>query len=133
MKKKKAYFNWKCPHCEHRNQAMLNMEFEMPRYYSVEWECDECGKLSKLEWNLAVNGWPERRRPPKLRKRKSEKKKLKCEHDWVSSTDHPGGELFWKCKKCKKTKEFTEQNYNDEDVTLTESYKNDLRRRGLGI
>lgn len=68
MAKKKACFNWKCPHCQYRNKVMLNMEFEMPRYYSVIWKCDGCGKESKLEWNLIVNGWYNQRKPPKLRK-----------------------------------------------------------------
>lgn len=131
--KSKTIFNWKCPHCEHRNSASVAMQFEMPRYYSAEWECDECGKVSKLEWSLTVSGWPERKKPPKLRKRKQEKKKLKCKHDWISSMDHPGGELYWKCKKCNKTKSFTEQNYKDENINITETYRNDLRRQGLGI
>jgi hypothetical protein len=47
--------------------------------------------------------------------------------------DHPGGELYWKCKKCNKTKSFTEQNYKDENINITETYRNDLRRQGLGI
>lgn len=87
MKKQKAYFNWKCPHCEHRNLAMMKMQFEMPRYYTATWECDNCGKDSKLEWSLTVNGWPERRRPPKLRKRKKERHDKKEETDAGTQKD----------------------------------------------
>jgi len=130
---KKTSFNWRCPHCDHRNRAFIIMQFEMPHSYTATWECDECGEESELKWDLTVSGWVGKKKPPKLRKRKKEKKQLKCNHDWVSSTDHPGGELYWECKKCNKYKNFTEQNYKDEDITITESYRNDLRSRGLGI
>ena len=123
MARKKSVFNWKCPHCQHRNKAMLDMEFEMPRYYWVNWKCDECGKESKLEWSLTVNGWPEKRRPPKLRKRKKEKKKLKCDHDWIDTNDHPGGTIYWRCKKCKETSDVNPHE-RDEGTKKDRAYVN---------
>lgn len=91
MKKQRIYINWKCPHCEHRNKALMKMEFDMPRYYFATWECDHCGKDSKLEWTLTVDGWPGERKKPKLRKRKKEKKetnkKTKDERDFSTKKD----------------------------------------------
>jgi len=91
MKKQRIYINWKCPHCTHRNKAVMKMEFEMPRSYTATWECDYCGKESDLRWDLTVNGWPGRRKIPKLRKRKQKeketKKKTKDERDFSTKKD----------------------------------------------
>ena len=87
MKKQRVYINWRCPHCEHRNRAIMKMEFEMPRYYYATWECNECGKESKLEWTLTVDGWPGERRRPKLRKRKKERHKKKETADTGTQKD----------------------------------------------
>ncbi len=87
MKKSRIYIDWKCPHCEHRNKAMMKMHFEMPRYYFATWECDHCGKDSKLEWTLTVNGWPEKRKIPKLRKRKKERHEKKEQEDTGTQKD----------------------------------------------
>ncbi len=133
MKKAKVWFNWHCPHCQHRNRVTFPFQFELPKNYNAEWTCDDCGELSRLDFSFTVSGWPSKKKPPKLKKRKQEKKKLKCKHDWINSTDHPGGEIYWKCKKCNKTKDFSEQDYKDEDINISETYRNDLRRRGLGI
>ena len=131
--KSKTKFKWHCPHCNHRNSAIIDMQFEVPKQYNALWDCDECGETSNIELSFKVHGWSGEKKEPKLRKKKQKKKKLKCKHNWVSSTDHPGGELYWKCKRCNETKEFTEQNYKDEDIKITKKYRNDLRRRGLGI
>ena len=78
--KNKTIFNWKCPHCEHRNSTSVAMQFEMPRHYNTEWDCDECGETSRLEFNFTVSSWLNNKKIPKLRKRKQEeKKKLKME------------------------------------------------------
>ena len=113
MKKEKVWFNWHCPHCDHRNRVTFPFQFEVPKYYSAEWDCDECGKTSKLEFNLRVIGWVEQKKPPRLRKRKQEKKQLKCKHEWKESCDHPGGSPYWKCNKCKACKDFTQKEISD--------------------
>ena len=77
MKSEKIWFNWRCPHCQRRNRVTFPFQFELPKYYSANWECEGCGKESKLEFNFRVNGWHTERKPPKLRKRKQEKKEIK--------------------------------------------------------
>lgn len=58
----------------------------MPRSYSAVWACERCEKESKLEWNLTVTGWLSRKKPPKLRKRKKERKQ-KTEDDVGTKKD----------------------------------------------
>ena len=78
-KKEKGWFNWHCAHCNHRNRVAFSWQFEMPNNYSAIWECDNCGKENRLMWNLEVNGWWEKKKAPKLRKKVKEEKKRKKE------------------------------------------------------
>jgi len=109
MKKVKTWFNWHCPHCQHRNRVCMPFQFEIPQHYTAKWDCDECGKESQLTFDFTISGWPDQRKPPKLRKRRKEKQKLKCDHDWMESVDHPGGSPYWRCKKCNDCKDFTDE------------------------
>ena len=87
MKKEKVWFNWHCPHCKHRNRASFPFQFEMPKYYSVIWECAKCSNKSKVEWNLNVDGWWQKKKPPKMRKRIKVEKKRKREESGEGQGD----------------------------------------------
>lgn len=88
-KKSNIWFNWHCPHCQNRNKVTFSHQWqiEMPGNYSTIWECNNCGKESKLEWNLHVNGCWEGKKAPKLRKRRKEEKKRKKE----AEAEYDGG------------------------------------------
>jgi hypothetical protein len=78
MSEKKVWFNWHCPHCEHRNRFSFSFQFELPQYYSAIWKCEECSRESKIEFDLRVNGWfLKGGKPPRLKKRLKEKKEIK--------------------------------------------------------
>ena len=79
MNIKKTWFNWHCPHCEHRNRESVNFQFELPRLYEAMWECRECLRKSKIEFDLRVNGWGDYKKAPRLKKRIREKKEIKKE------------------------------------------------------
>ena len=32
-------------------------------------------------------------------------KKAECDHEWVSTSDHPGGVVYWRCKKCREQRD----------------------------
>ncbi len=79
-KKNNVRFNWHCPHCQNRNVVSFSHQWqiEMPNNYSVIWECNNCGKESKLEWSLSVwGGWDNKKKPKLRRRRKEEKKRRK--------------------------------------------------------
>jgi hypothetical protein len=78
MGAKKTFFNWHCPHCQHRNRFSFSFQFEMPQYYTAIWKCDECAMKSKVEFNLTVDGWfLKGGKAPSLKKRLKEKKEIK--------------------------------------------------------
>jgi hypothetical protein len=71
---KKVWFNWHCPHCEHRNREFLDsFQFEIPRGYAIDWKCDHCGEKSHIEIFLRVNGISEWERREKRKKEEIEK------------------------------------------------------------
>ena len=37
--------------------------------------------------------------------------KRRCEHDWKETVDHPGGEPYFRCEKCKTTKDYNEEQH----------------------
>lgn len=57
---KKTKFNWKCIHCEKRNITAVAFQFDIPKYYDVEWGCEKCGKFTKISWKLEI-GFPEKK------------------------------------------------------------------------
>jgi hypothetical protein len=77
--KDKVWFNWHCPHCQHRNRVTFAFQFEIPQFYTAEWDCEHCGEKSKLELDLKVYGWYKKEKKFRLkRKRKSVKKKTEA-------------------------------------------------------
>jgi len=54
---KKVWFNWHCYHCSHRNRISFPFQFEIPSNYTAIWECDRCGRESKIKLDLRVNDY----------------------------------------------------------------------------
>lgn len=74
--KDKIWFNWHCPHCEHRNRVTFPFQFELLKFYSAEWECEHCEKESLLEFNFKVYGDIEKKKPYKMSKMNKRKDKV---------------------------------------------------------
>ena len=79
MSEKKVWFNWHCPHCQHRNRESFQFQFELPRYYEAMWKCRECLMESKIEFDFRIQGWTGQLKAPRLKKRIREKKEIKKE------------------------------------------------------
>ena len=92
-KKDNAWFNWHCPHCQHRNRVPIAEQLELPRYYETKWTCDNCGKKSMIEFDFAVHGYWKTKKAPKMRKRRKEEKKRrkKAEAEYDSDTQKDSG------------------------------------------
>ena len=58
---KKTKINWKCIHCEKRNVTNIAFQFDVPKYYTVEWPCYRCGKDTEISWTLNIN-FPEKKK-----------------------------------------------------------------------
>jgi len=76
MAKEKIWFNWHCPHCEHRNRVTFPFQFELPKFYKAEWECEHCEKKSKLEFDFRVYGDYIKEKPYKIKKPKKKRDKV---------------------------------------------------------
>ena len=78
-KKSTLWFNWHCPHCEHRNRLTFSSgQFELPNRYTIRRICEGCGKQSELGFDFTVNGWWKEKKAPKIRKiRQNEKNRRK--------------------------------------------------------
>ena len=74
--KDKTWFNWHCPHCEHRNRETISFQFELPHFYTAEWKCEHCEKKSKLEFNFRVYGEYKKEKPYKIEKSKKKRDKV---------------------------------------------------------
>ena len=46
--------NWQCAHCDKRNIEAFKFQFDVPKLYSVTWECHKCGKETKIELCLTT-------------------------------------------------------------------------------
>jgi len=56
-KKRQTWFNWRCPHCEHKHRSCVYGQASVPNRYTFEWSCERCGKKSEIVWDLQVWGW----------------------------------------------------------------------------
>ena len=45
---KNTKFNWLCIHCESRNINIFVGQFDAPKIYVAEFNCKNCGKLTKV-------------------------------------------------------------------------------------
>ena len=52
---KKTKFNWKCIHCKKRNITIVPFQFDIPKYYTAEWNCEKCGKFTKISFRFEIN------------------------------------------------------------------------------
>lgn len=72
--KEKTWFNWHCPRCEHRNRELISFQFELPKSYEAEWDCEHCGKTSMIVFDLRVWGWYSKEKKYEIKKRKKKKR-----------------------------------------------------------
>ncbi len=72
--KEKVWFNWHCPHCDHRNRATFPYQFEIPKFYTAEWTCEHCEKEAKIEFSFSVFCNYSKKHPYKIAKRKKKEK-----------------------------------------------------------
>ena len=75
-KKEKVWFNWHCPNCEHRNRETFPFQFELPKFYTAEWTCEHCEKISKIEFDFKVYSNYPKRKPYKIAKPNKKKDKV---------------------------------------------------------
>ena len=51
---KNTKFNWQCIYCKKRNIDICKFQFDIPKQYSAEWECEKCGKINKIVFDFWV-------------------------------------------------------------------------------
>lgn len=51
---KKTKFNWKCINCGKRNIDPIVFQFDVPNNYNAEWECEKCGKNTKIVFSFTT-------------------------------------------------------------------------------
>ena len=76
-RKDRIWFNWHCPYCGHRNRVTFPFQFELPKFYTAEWECEHCEKESKLEFDFRVYSGYSKKKPYKIKKTKKKEKVVK--------------------------------------------------------
>lgn len=52
---KNTKFNWQCIHCKARNIEVVTTQFDIPKEYSVVWQCKACGKETKIFFVFSTN------------------------------------------------------------------------------
>ena len=45
---KNTKFVWQCLYCKKRNTEIIKFQFEIPKQYSADWECEKCGKENHI-------------------------------------------------------------------------------------